>query len=53
MVEINSSFYRPLEVDLLFGDSSRVRKELKWTPNVSFLQLIEKMVKNDLYFKDN
>jgi len=49
LVEINSSFYRPLEVDLLFGDSSRVRKELKWTPNVSFLQLIEKMVKNDLY----
>jgi GDPmannose 4,6-dehydratase len=49
LVEINPSFYRPLEVELLFGDSSRVRKELKWTPSVSFLQLIEKMVKNDLY----
>ena len=49
LVEINTSFYRPLEVELLFGDSSRVRKELKWTPRVSFLQLIEKMVKNDLF----
>jgi GDPmannose 4,6-dehydratase len=48
LVEINSSFYRPLEVDLLFGNSNKVRKELKWNSNVSFLQLIEKMVKNDL-----
>lgn len=49
LVDINSSFYRPLEVELLFGDSTRVRKELKWAPSVTFLQLIEKMVKNDLF----
>jgi GDPmannose 4,6-dehydratase len=49
LVEINSSFYRQLEVDLLFGNSNKARKELKWNPNVSFLQLIEKMVNNDLF----
>jgi GDPmannose 4,6-dehydratase len=48
LVEINSSFYRPAEVDILFGNSNRARKELNWKPNVSFIQLIEKMVKNDV-----
>ena len=48
LVEINSSFYRPAEVDILFGNSNRARKELNWKPNVSFIQLIEKMVKNDI-----
>jgi GDPmannose 4,6-dehydratase len=49
LVEINSSFYRPAEVDILFGNSNRARKELNWKPNVSFIQLIEKMVKNDVF----
>jgi GDPmannose 4,6-dehydratase len=48
LVKINPKFYRPAEVDLLLGDSSKARKELKWKPETSFEQLVEKMVKNDL-----
>ena len=48
LVKINPKFYRPAEVDLLLGDSTKARKELKWKPETSFEQLVEKMVKNDL-----
>jgi GDPmannose 4,6-dehydratase len=48
LVKINPKFYRPAEVDLLLGDSTKARNELKWEPKTSFEQLVEKMVVNDL-----
>ena len=48
LVEINPKFYRPAEVDCLRGDSSLARKELGWTPKTTFLNLVKKMVDNDL-----
>ena len=48
LVKINPKFYRPAEVDLLLGDSTKDRKELGWKPETSFEQLVDKMVKNDL-----
>ncbi len=48
LVKINPKFYRPAEVDLLLGDSTKARTELKWEPKTSFEQLVEKMVVNDL-----
>lgn len=41
-------FYRPAEVNLLLGDASKARAALGWKPEVSFKQLVEMMVKNDL-----
>jgi len=48
LVKINEKFYRPAEVDLLLGDSTIARKELKWEPKVSFEKLISKMVQFDI-----
>lgn len=48
LVAINPKFYRPAEVDLLLGDSSKARDELKWSPKNSFDNLIERMVKSDI-----
>lgn len=48
LVKINPKFYRPAEVDLLFGDSSLARKELDWKPGISFENLVKKMVENDI-----
>jgi GDPmannose 4,6-dehydratase len=48
LVQINPKFYRPAEVDLLLGDSTKARKELNWFPKISFDKLIEKMVKSDI-----
>ena len=48
LVKINPKFYRPAEVNTLCGDSSLIRKELKWIPKVSFEELVKKMVQKDL-----
>jgi GDPmannose 4,6-dehydratase len=41
-------FYRPAEVDLLVGDSSRAKSKLGWVPTVSFKDLVVMMVDSDL-----
>jgi len=48
LIQINSKFYRPAEVELLLGDSNKARKELNWKPKISFDKLIEKMVNWDI-----
>ena len=48
LVVINPSFYRPAEVSLLHGDSSRARAELGWTPKISFSDLVHLMAQNDI-----
>ena len=47
LVQIDEKFYRPAEVELLWGDSSLARKELGWTPQTTFEELLEKMVRTD------
>jgi len=47
-VEINPDFYRPAEVNLLLGDSTKAREELGWEPKTNFLQLVKKMVDIDV-----
>ena len=41
-------FYRPAEVDLLIGDSTKARTKLGWQPEVEFPELIKMMVQHDL-----
>ena len=41
-------FYRPAEVDLLVGDSSKARRMLDWEPEHSFVDLVSEMVDSDL-----
>jgi GDPmannose 4,6-dehydratase len=48
LVKINPDFYRPAEVDLLWGDSNEAKKELRWKLETSFERLVEKMTLNDL-----
>ncbi|XP_039951188.1 GDP-mannose 4,6 dehydratase [Bactrocera tryoni] len=47
-VRINPKYFRPTEVDLLLGDSSKARQELKWSPKVTFKELIKDMMEADI-----
>jgi len=47
-VKTDPSLLRPAEVDTLIGDASKARRVLGWTPQVSFPQLVETMVRADL-----
>jgi GDPmannose 4,6-dehydratase len=47
-VEIDPRYYRPTEVDVLLGDSSKARNKLGWKPKVTFNELVRLMVDSDL-----
>src|SRR5688572_21873811 len=47
-VEIDPRYYRPTEVDLLLGDSSKARAKLGWRPRVQFKELVRMMSDADL-----
>lgn len=48
ILEINKEFYRPQEVDVLLGDSTKARTKLGWKPEVTFEQLVRMMAQSDL-----
>jgi len=48
VVEVNSKYFRPTEVDVLLGDSSKAHKLLGWKHKTGFANLVREMVQNDL-----
>jgi len=49
-VEIDPRYFRPTEVDVLLGDSTKARKKLGWSPQVSFVELARLMIEADLEY---
>ena len=47
VVKVNPAFYRPAEVDLLIGDAAKAEKTLGWKREISYPELIKRMVEND------
>jgi GDPmannose 4,6-dehydratase len=47
-VEVDPRYFRPTEVDVLLGDSSKARRNLNWEPKISFDALIDMMVEADM-----
>ena len=48
LVEVDSSFLRPAEVDTLIGDPSKAKKILNWHAKTPFKKLVNLMVESDL-----
>ena len=48
LVTINPEFFRPAEVEVLLGNPAKAEAELGWKREISFAQLVERMVKNDM-----
>ena len=48
IIEVDSKYYRPAEVDLLIGDSNKAYSKLGWKHKISLEKLIEEMVEHDL-----
>ena len=48
IVRVDPRYYRPAEVDTLLGDAARARRQLKWTPRVTFRKLVAEMAREDL-----
>ena len=48
IVEIDPKYYRPAEVDLLVGDSTKARTQMGWKPTYTVEALCKEMVAADL-----
>lgn len=53
LVEIDPIYFRPTEVDLLLGDSSKAYNLLGWKHHTGFQTLVKEMVESDLHVTRN
>jgi len=47
-IKIDPRYFRPTEVELLLADASKARKELGWSPRITFKELVKIMVDSDM-----
>lgn len=48
IIEIDPRYFRPTEVDYLLADFSKAKRQLNWSPKVSFAELVKIMIDSDL-----
>lgn len=48
VIAVDLTYFRPTEVDLLIGDSTKAKNELGWIPEYTLEQLINEMMESDL-----
>lgn len=47
-VEVDPRYFRPAEVDFLQGDPYKITQTLGWKPEISFDEMVRRMVEHDL-----
>ena len=48
IIRVDSTYYRPAEVETLLGDPSKAHKELGWKPTTTLDEMVEEMTSHDL-----
>ena len=48
LVKVNKDFFRPAEVYQLLGNPAKAEEQLGWKREISFAELVSRMVSNDL-----
>ncbi len=48
VIEVDSRYYRPTEVENLLGDPSHAEEKLGWERKISFEELVKEMVEHDM-----
>lgn len=48
IVEVDSRYFRPTEVETLLGDPTKAKEKLGWEPKISFNELVSEMMHADM-----
>ncbi len=48
IVRVDPRYFRPTEVETLLGDPSKAHAQLGWKPKISFEEMVQEMVREDL-----
>ena len=47
IIQVDSRYYRPSEVETLLGDATKAKEKLEWEPEVTFDELVRDMCENE------
>ena len=47
IIQVDSRYYRPAEVETLLGDATKAKEKLEWEPEVTFDELVKDMCENE------
>ena len=48
IIKVDPEYFRPTDVETLLGDANKAKEKLKWSPRISFEQLVKEMIESDL-----
>jgi len=48
LVEVDSRYFRPTEVETLLGDPTKAKEKLGWVPKITLEEMVTEMVEHDL-----
>ena len=48
LIQVDKRYFRPTEVDYLEGDANKAKKQLDWSPKISFKKMVSEMVASDI-----
>ena len=48
IVKVDPRYFRPTEVETLLGDPTKAKRKLGWEPKITFDELVQEMVREDL-----
>ena len=48
IISVDPRYFRPTEVETLLGDPAKAKTKLGWTPKITFEELVQEMVSEDL-----
>lgn len=51
-IKFSKKFYRPVELEIIYGDNTKAKQNLNWNYNITFDELIEKLVDDEEQFSD-
>ena len=47
IIQVDSRYYRPAEVETLLGDATKAKEKLEWEPEITFDELVRDMCENE------
>lgn len=51
-VQLDKELFRPMELEIIYGNPSKAKKELKWKYNLSFDDLIQKLIEDEIKYRE-
>lgn len=49
-LKIDKNLYRPIDIQINYGDNLEAKNKLKWNYNINFEQLISKLVEDEIQY---